>query len=179
MNKKTTVCIGIGIIIIAIFIVIISFSTDSLENNIQDLSTGKESIMALVNYRAIGEIREKDGLAIIDINPDSDTFGNILQDVPVGKGVFMHHPFYNQEGSKIYNTALDGERFYRINLHEDRIFDISPIETGSCDVGEDMCFGQNRDRFYLTSMGSDKIIVFDENTDEKISEISLDKKTKS
>ncbi len=176
MNKKTTVGIGIGIIIIAIFIVIISFSTDSLENNIQDLSTGKESIMALVNYRAIGEIREKDGLAIIDINPDSDTFGNILQDAPIGKGVFMHHPFYNQEGSKIYNTALDGEKLYRINLHEDRIFDISPIETGSCDVGENMYFGQNGDRFYLTCMGSDRIIVFDENTDEKISEISSDKK---
>lgn len=176
MNKKTTVGIGIGIIIIAIFIVIISFSTDSLENNIQDLSTGKESIMALVNYRAISEIREKDGLAIIDINPDSDTFGNILQDAPIGKGVFMHHPFYNQEGSKIYNTALDGEKLYRINLHEDRIFDISPIETGSCDVGENMYFGQNEDRFYLTCMGSDKIIVFDENTDEKISEISSDKK---
>lgn len=176
MNKKTTVGIGIGIIIITIFIVIISFSTDSLENNIQDLSTGKESIMALVNYRAISEIREKDGLAIIDINPDSDTFGNILQDAPIEKGVFMHHPFYNQEGSKIYNTALDGEKLYRINLHEDRIFDISPIETGSCDVGENMYFGQNEDRFYLTCMGSDKIIVFDENTDEKISEISSDKK---
>jgi DNA-binding beta-propeller fold protein YncE len=120
-------------------------------------------------------IREEDGLAIMDINPDSDTFGDILQDVPVGKNVFMHHPFYNQAGSKMYNTALDGERLYRINLHEDKIFDITPIDTGSCVVGEDMYFSKNGDKFYLTCMGSDKIVIFDENTDKKIGEISSDK----
>ena len=79
----------------------------------------------------------------------------------------MHHPFYNQEGSKIYNTALEGERLYRINLHENTIFDISPIETGSCVVGEDMYFDKNGDKFYLTCMGSYEIIIFDENTDKK------------
>lgn len=176
MNKKTTVSIGVGIVIAAIFVITITTSTNSFENNDHDLTTNEEPITALINYRAIGEIRQEDGLAIIDINPDSDTFGEILQDVPVGKEVFMHHPFYNHAGSKLYNTALAGEMLYRINLHENRIFDITPIETGSCVVGEDMYFSKNGDRFYLTCMGSDKIIIFDENTDQKLGEISSDKK---
>ena len=175
MRKKTTASIGTGIIIVAIFVIGLSFSTDSSETNIPDSSVNKEPITALINYRAIGEIREEDGLAIIDINPDSDTFGDIMQDVPVGKNVLMHHPFYNQAGSKIYNTALEGERLYRVNLHENTIFDISPIETGSCIVGEDMYFSKNGDRFYLTCMGSDEIIIFDGNTDRKIGEIFSDK----
>ena len=176
MSKKTTIGIGVGIIVAAIFVIAITINTDSFENDEQDISTNKEPITALINYRAIGEIREEDGLAIIDINPNSDTFGEILQDVPVGKEVFMHHPFYNQAGSKIYNTALAGENLYRVNLHEDTIFDITPIDAGSCVVGEDMYFSKNGDRFYLTCMGSDKIIVFDGNTDKKIGEISSDKK---
>lgn len=175
MRKKITASIGTGIIIAAIFVIGLSFSTDSSETNIQDSPVNKEPITALINYRAIGEIREEDGLAIIDINPDSDTFGDIMQDVPVGKDVLMHHPFYNQAGSKIYNTALEGERLYRVNLHENTIFDISPIETESCIVGEDMYFSKNGDRFYLTCMGSDKIIIFDGNTDRKIGEILSDK----
>lgn len=175
MRKKITAGIGTGIIIVAIFVIGLSFSTDSSETNIQDSPVNKEPITALINYRAIGEIREEDGLAIIDINPDSDTFGDIMQDVPVGKDVLMHHPFYNQAGSKIYNTALEGERLYRVNLHENTIFDISPIETESCIVGEDMYFSKNGDRFYLTCMGSDKIIIFDGNTDRKIGEILSDK----
>ena len=65
MSIKTTVGIGIGIIIVAIFVITISFSTDSLENNVQDLPANKEPITALVNYRAIGEIREKDELLLL------------------------------------------------------------------------------------------------------------------
>ena len=108
MNQKTTVGIGVGIIITAILVIAITISTDSFENNDQNI-TSNEPITALINYRAIGDIREEDGLAIIDINPNSNTFEEILQDVPVGKEVFMHHPFYNQAGSKLYNTALAGE----------------------------------------------------------------------
>ncbi|MDH5463917.1 MAG: DUF1264 domain-containing protein [Nitrosopumilus sp.] len=131
----------------------------------------EEPITALINYRAIDESRQKDGLAVIDINPDSETFGDILQDVPVGEGVLMHHPFYNSDRSKLYNTSLAGERLYRINIHDYTIFDITPIETGSCVVGEDMIFSKNGKKFYLTCMGSDNVMVFDAKTDRIIDEI--------
>jgi DNA-binding beta-propeller fold protein YncE len=175
VNKKTGIGIAIGTIIVTVFVILITVNIDLAENNYQNSTTNEEPITALINYRAIGEIRQEDGVAIIDINPKSNTFGEILQDVPIGKEVLMHHPFYNHDSSKLYNTALAGERLYRINIHENTIFDVTPIETGSCIVGEDMYFSKEMDKFYLTCMGSDKIIIFDENTDQVIGEISSDK----
>ena len=130
-----------------------------------------EQMTAVINYRSIDESRQKDGLAIMDLNPHSETFGDILQDVPVGEGVLMHHPYYNFDKSKLYNTALMGERLYLINFHDDKIFDVSPIDTGSCVVGEDMVFSKDGTKFYLTCMGSDNILIFDAQNDQLIGEI--------
>ena len=175
MNKKLTIAIAVLIVSITISAIMTVNVTNSVENNDKTLMINEDPIPALINYRAIGETRHQDGLAIIDINPDSNTFGDVLQDVPVGKEVFVHHPFYNHDGSKLYNTALAGERLYRITLHEDTIFEVSPIDTGSCAVGEDMYFSKNGDRFHLTCMGSDNIIIFDGNEDKKMGEIFLSK----
>lgn len=137
----------------------------------KEFPVDSNQITALINYRTIDESRQKDGLAIIDLNPHSETFGDILQDVPVGEGVLMHHPFYNSDRSKIYNTALMGERLYQVNLHDNTIFDVSPIDTGSCVVGEDMIFSKDGKKFFLTCMGSDNILVFDAKTNQLIDEI--------
>ena len=163
---------GFAVVVIAFTVAILG--TGDYSTNETPVTATEEPLTALINYRAIGE-RENDGIAIIDINPDSETFGEILQDVPVGKQVFVHHPFYNPDKSKLYNTALSGERLYRINLHQDTIFDVIPIDTGSCMVGEDMHFSKDGSKYYLTCMGSDNVIVFDGNTDEKIDVIESDK----
>lgn len=156
------------IISIIIGVVIIGGTLAYFTTNIPE-----ESITALISYRAIDEeLKQKDGLAVIDINPNSETFGDILQDAPVGEGVLMHHSYYNSDGSKLYNTALAGERLYRVNILDNTIFDITPIETGSCMVGEDMYFSKDGAKFYLTCMGSDNVMVFDAKTDQIINEIS-------
>ncbi len=134
-------------------------------------TTSEDPITAVINYRAIDESK-KDGLAVIDLNPNSETFGDILQDYPVGEGVLMHHPFYNSDSSKLYNSALMGERLYQVNIQDNKISDVTPIETGSCIVGEDMYFSQDGEKFYLTCMGSDNVMVFDAKTDQIIDEIS-------
>lgn len=138
----------------------------------KEFDRSSDQITALINYRSIDDSRQNDGLAIIDLNPNSDTFGNILQDVPIGDGVLMHHSFYNSDKSKLYNSALMGDRLYSVNLHDNKIFEVTPIETGSCVVGEDMIFSQDGERFYLTCMGSDNVMVFDAKTDQVIGEIS-------
>ncbi|TFH01290.1 MAG: DUF1264 domain-containing protein, partial [Nitrosopumilus sp.] len=62
------------------FIVIIE---DLYKNNFA--ITNQDPITALINYRALDEeLKQKDGLAVIDLNPNSETFGDILQDAPVG-----------------------------------------------------------------------------------------------
>jgi DNA-binding beta-propeller fold protein YncE len=150
------------------FIVIIE---DLYKNNFA--ITNQDPITALINYRALDEeLKQKDGLAVIDLNPNSETFGDILQDAPVGEGVLMHHPFYNSDRSKLYNTSLAGEGLYQINIHDNNIFDITPIDTGSCVVGEDMIFSKDGTKFYLTCMGSNNVMVFDTKTDQLIGEIS-------
>ena len=175
MNKIIPIGIGAGIIIAVIFAVALPANNPDTNN----LETDSEPLTALINYRAIGDTRQDDGLAIIDINPDSESFGEILQEVPVGEQVFMHHPFYSADGSKLYNTAISGEKLYRINLHEDTIFDIIPLDAESCLVGEDMYFSKDGSKFYLTCMGSDNVLIFDGNTDQKIGEIILDKSQNS
>jgi DNA-binding beta-propeller fold protein YncE len=140
----------------------------------KEFPVDSEQITALINYRSIDDSRQKDGLVIIDLNPHSETFGDILQDVPIGEGVLMHHPFYNSDKSKLYNTSLMGEELYRINLHDSKIFDVTPLDTGSCVVGEDMIFSKDGQRFYLTCMGSNNIMVFDAKTDQLIGEIFAD-----
>jgi len=140
----------------------------------KEFPVDSDQITALINYRSIDESRQKDGLAIIDLNPHSKTFGDILQDAPIGEGVLMHHPFYNSDKSKLYNTSLMGEELYRINLHDNKILDVTPLDTGSCVVGEDMIFSKDGQKFYLTCMGSNNIMVFDANTDQLIGEIFAD-----
>lgn len=139
------------------------------------ITTSKQDpITALVNYRTLDDSK-KDGMLIIDLNPESETFGDILQDVQVGEGVLMHHPFYNPDRSKLYNTALMGERLYKVNIHDDKIFDVTPVDTGSCVVGEDMIFSKDGEKFFLTCMGSDTVMVFDAKTDQIIGEIFASK----
>jgi len=133
-------------------------------------TASQEPTPAIINYRALDE-SNKDGLAVIDLNPESNTFGEILQDVPVGEGVLMHHPFYNSDRSKLYNTALMGDGLYKVNIHDNTIFEVTPIETENCVVGEDMIFSKDGEKFYLTCMGSDNILVFDAKTDQLIDEI--------
>lgn len=129
-----------------------------------------EPLLGVVDYRSLEG--GPDGVAIVDLTPRSPNFGQILQDVPIGVGIEPHHPYYNRDGSKLYTTALGGERLYRIHIHDDRIESITPIETGGCVVGEDLYFSRDGSRYHLTCMGSDRVVVFDARTDQVIEEIS-------
>ena len=48
----------------------------------------------------------KEGIAIMDVDPASPNFGNILIDIPLPADLIAHHLFYNRDMSKIYLTAL-------------------------------------------------------------------------
>ena len=46
----------------------------------------------------------KEGIAIMDVDPASANFGNILIDIPLPADLIAHHLFYNRDMSKIYLT---------------------------------------------------------------------------
>ena len=138
----------------------------------KSLEAPKSPILALVDYTSqTGKAGEADGVAVVDLNPNSALFGKIMQQVSIGPEVSPHHLYYNRDGSKLYTTALGGARLYRIEMMGDRIQKVIPIDTGSCQVGEDLYFTEDGSKYYLTCMGSDMVAIFDAYTDKMIGQI--------
>src|SRR5207237_10671222 len=63
-----------------------------------------ESLKALKTPVQTGPRQE--GIAIIDVDPKSKTFGEKVQDLPLPADLVAHHIFYNRDQSKAYVTAL-------------------------------------------------------------------------
>jgi plastocyanin/DNA-binding beta-propeller fold protein YncE len=136
------------------------------------ISPKEPPILAIVDYTShTGKAGEADGVAIVDLNPHSMTFGKIFQQVSIGPGVSPHHLYYNRDGSKLYTTALGGAHLYRIEMAGDRIQQVVPIDTGPCQVGEDLYFTEDGSKYYLTCMGSHMVMIFDAYSDILIGQI--------
>ncbi|HJQ62460.1 MAG TPA: hypothetical protein VJ834_06330, partial [Burkholderiales bacterium] len=81
-------------------------------------SIAAAQIHAMVNYetkspeslkalkKPISAPARKEGIAIIDVDPKSKTFGQMVQDLPLPGDLVAHHIFYNRDQSKAYITAL-------------------------------------------------------------------------
>ncbi|HEV8457807.1 MAG TPA: YncE family protein, partial [Methylomirabilota bacterium] len=62
-------------------------------------------ILAMLNYESkSGNPLRKEGIAIIDVDPQSPTFGKLLADIPLPGDLVAHHIFYNRDKSKAYVT---------------------------------------------------------------------------
>ncbi len=137
-------------------------------------SAGAPPLLAAVTYTDDAGTNGGDGVAIVDLNPESDTFGKILNQYAIGTGVLPHHLYYNLDGSRFYATALDGTRLYELTVEGERVTNAEPIDTRDCRVGEDLFFAEDGETFYLTCMGSDRIMVFDAETHAILDEITAD-----
>ncbi|MEX2535558.1 MAG: hypothetical protein WD273_08145 [Trueperaceae bacterium] len=137
--------------------------------------------LIFVDYRNMGN--GPDGLALIDLDPESERFGEIVQNVEMGVGVLPHHLYFNHDQSRVYNTALGGAHLYEILLEYDRggtptITSVEPIDTGDNIVGEDLYFTRDGSRFYMTFLGGlggdqgGSVGVFDARSNELITSIA-------
>jgi hypothetical protein len=79
----------------------------------------------------------KEGIAIIDVDPKSKSFGKIVQDLPLPADLVAHHIFYNRDQSKAYVTALGKSELRVIDMKKNP-YRIQVIAAG-CGVGEDGC----------------------------------------
>ncbi|RIK38766.1 MAG: hypothetical protein DCC55_20090 [Chloroflexi bacterium] len=124
-----------------------------------------------------------DGVALVDLDPDSEHFGEIIQRYDIGADVLPHHLYFNHDESRLYTTALSGDRLYEVILERDAngvpaISETLPIDVGDNIVGEDMYFTEDGSRFYMTFLGGqggDKdgtVGVFDAQTNELLKTIS-------
>ncbi len=135
-------------------------------------------ILALVNYESKPEqTPRKEGLAIIDIDLDSEAFGKIVTDIPLPPDLVAHHVFYNKDVTKAYITALGSNPLQVMDITKEP-YKLETISIPECQVAEDMVFSADKKRWYLTCMGSNNVIMGDAQTDTQIKVISAPK-TKS
>lgn len=133
------------------------------------LSGGAE-ILALLNYESkpndslkdlkmpFGTQGRKEGLAIIDVDPNSDNYGNIIADIPLPPDLVAHHVFYNRDATKLYLTSLGKAEIRVIDLTKNP-YRIRVIDVPDCQVGEDVVFSADNSTWYATCMGSSVVVV--------------------
>lgn len=140
-------------------------------------------ILAIMNYESkpadqlkslklSGDAPRREGLAIVDVDPESPNFGRIVSDIPIDPKTVAHHIFYDRTMSKAYITGLQQPALQVLDLSKNP-YRLSTIETPPCTMGEDVILDEANERWYLTCMGSANVIVGDVETDEVVGEIKL------
>ena len=117
----------------------------------------------------------KEGIAIIDVDPKSKTFGQTIQDIALPPDLVAHHIFYNRDQSKAYITAL-GKGELRVMDMKKTPYAMKVVAVPDCAVGEDVVFSDDNKKWYLTCMGSDAMIVGDAVADKPLKTIKLEAK---
>jgi DNA-binding beta-propeller fold protein YncE len=132
-------------------------------------------ILAMMNYETKAEqtIR-REGIAIIDVDPQSGNFGKILADIPLPADLVAHHIFYNHDTTKAYVTALGKSVLYVMDMTKFP-YRIKIVDVPECKVGEDVIFSDDHKTWYLTCMGSNNVIVGDAITDKPIKALTMPK----
>ena len=147
-------------------------------------SAGQAEILAMLNYeskpaealRAFrapvpGQTRQE-GIAIIDVNPASPNFKQVVETLALPPDLVAHHIFYNRDMSKAYVTALGKPELRVIDMSK-RPFAATTVAVPDCQVGEDVVFSQDNKRWFLTCMGSAAVIVGDAVADRPTQTIKL------
>ncbi len=135
----------------------------------------RAEILAMMNYetksadslKALklgGPMERREGIAIVDVDPNSADFGKWIADFPLPPDLVAHHIFYDRSQTKGYLTSLGKSQLHVMDLTANP-YRIKRIDVPECQVGEDVVFSEDNSTWYLTCMGSHKMIVGDVGTD--------------
>ncbi|MCH8240266.1 MAG: YncE family protein, partial [Proteobacteria bacterium] len=122
--------------------------------------TASARILAMVNYESKTKEglnahgikdhgKRKEGIAVIDVDPKSKTFGKIVVDISLPPNLIGHHLFYNRDMSKLYVTALGQSWIYVMDMKA-LDYKLKKINVPGCAVGEDIIFSGDNKTWYLT-----------------------------
>jgi hypothetical protein len=119
----------------------------------------RAEILAMLNYESKPDQKvRREGVAIIDVDPQSPQFGKWLMDIPLPPDLVAHHIFYNRDKSKAYITALGKSVLHVLDLNRFP-YRMKAIEVPDCRVLEDIVFSEDNRTWFLTCMGSDNVII--------------------
>jgi DNA-binding beta-propeller fold protein YncE len=142
-------------------------------------------ILAMANYETkspdslkvlkspVAAPARKEGIAIIDVDPNSKAFGTIVQDIPLPGDLVAHHIFYNRNQSKAYVTALGKEELRVIDMAKKPYGISKVVAVPGCSVGEDVVFSDDGKFWYLSCMGTQTMVVGDAMKDEPIKTVKV------
>ncbi len=135
-------------------------------------SLASAEILALLNYESKPDqpVR-REGIAIMDIDPESADFGKILMEIPLPSDLVAHHIFFNRDRTKAYITALGKSILHVVDLTRFP-YRLRAIAVPDCQVGEDLVVSEDNRTWYLTCMGSSTVIMGDAVKDVPIKTVS-------
>lgn len=146
------------------------------------LSSAQAEILAMMNYESktpealaalnMPPMERREGIAIIDVDPESANFGKILADIPMPPDQIVHHIFYDRTMTKAYVTSLGSPSLQVIDMAR-YPYRLETIEVEGCAMGEDVIVDEANQRWYLTCMHSGHVFVGDVATDEVLGRIDL------
>ncbi len=129
-------------------------------------------ILAMLNYESKpSNPFRKEGIAILDVDPQSPTFGKLLADIPLPSDLVAHHIFYNRDKTKAYVTALGKSVLHVMDLTRFP-YRLKPVEVPGCTLLEDVVVSPDNKTWYLTCMGSHTVIVGDAGADRPLKTIA-------
>ena len=135
-------------------------------------ATAEQTALVLYETRGADQSQRQEGIAFVELDPQSEDYGQILAQIPLPPEFQSHHIFYNPARDRAYVTSLA--------TPELRVFDVSEfpyrhtsVAVPDCEVGEDVSFSEAQGRWYLTCMGSSVVIVGDAETDEVLETIEM------
>ena len=148
-------------------------------------SIASGEILAMVNYETkspeslkalkspVAAPARKEGIAIVDVDPNSKAFGKIVQDIALPGDLVAHHIFYNRDQSKAYVTALGKEELRVIDMRKQPYRIGKVVAVPGCSVGEDIVFSDDGKSWYLSCMGTSAMVVGDATKDEPLKTIKV------
>ena len=140
-------------------------------------------ILAMVNYetkspdslkalKLDGEQAREEGIAVLDVDPNSAGFGQILMVIPLPADLVAHHIFYDRTMSKAYVTSLGKSELYVMDM-KSFPYRLTRMDLPDCALGEDVIFSEDNATWYVTCMMSARVIVGDTATDKITGTIEL------
>ena len=134
-------------------------------------SLASAELLALLNYESKpNQPVRREGIAIMDIDPESTDFGKILMEIPLPSDLVAHHIFFNRDRTKAYVTALGKSLLHVIDLTRFP-YRLRAIDVPDCQVGEDLVVSEDNRTWFLTCMGSSTVIMGDAVKDRPIKTI--------
>jgi DNA-binding beta-propeller fold protein YncE len=138
-------------------------------------SLARGEILAMLNYESSAQsFMRKEGIAVIDVDPNSPSYGHTLMDIPLPPTLVAHHIFYNKDATKAYVTALGKSELRVIDMMRFP-YRVKTIKVPGCQEGEDLVFSDDNTTWYLTCMGAQRVIVGDAVADQPTRTITLPK----